>query len=158
MKITDRYLNPFTDFGFKKLFGSEFNKDILEIPRFDKEISELGTRFEKWLFLLKHLPDFRKRPAELEERIFGKVFEIAEIAKLNKKDMETYEQSMKEYRDYKNTISTAREEGVLEGLKKGLEKGRVETAQMMIDEGFDNALIAKITHLSEDEVEKLRKE
>ena len=24
-----RYINPFTDFGFKKLFGTEFNKDLL---------------------------------------------------------------------------------------------------------------------------------
>lgn len=25
----ERYLNPYTDFGFKKLFGSEINKDLL---------------------------------------------------------------------------------------------------------------------------------
>ena len=29
MPLTDKYINPFTDFGFKKLFGSEPNKDIL---------------------------------------------------------------------------------------------------------------------------------
>ena len=27
--LTDRYVNPLTDFGFKKLFGSELNKDLL---------------------------------------------------------------------------------------------------------------------------------
>jgi predicted transposase/invertase (TIGR01784 family) len=27
--IRDKYLNPFTDFGFKKLFGEECNKDLL---------------------------------------------------------------------------------------------------------------------------------
>jgi len=27
--MTDRYINPFTDFGFQKLFGSEPNKDLL---------------------------------------------------------------------------------------------------------------------------------
>lgn len=25
----DRYINPYTDFGFKKLFGTELNKDLL---------------------------------------------------------------------------------------------------------------------------------
>ena len=25
--IKDRYINPYTDFGFKKLFGTEMNKD-----------------------------------------------------------------------------------------------------------------------------------
>jgi predicted transposase/invertase (TIGR01784 family) len=29
MAIKERYINPFTDFGFKKLFGSEFNKELL---------------------------------------------------------------------------------------------------------------------------------
>ena len=34
-----KYLNPYTDFGFKKLFGSEFNKDLL--------ISFLNALFER---------------------------------------------------------------------------------------------------------------
>ena len=29
MPLPDKYINPFTDFGFKKLFGSEPNKDLL---------------------------------------------------------------------------------------------------------------------------------
>ena len=29
MDIQDRYINPYTDFGFKKLFGTEMNKDLL---------------------------------------------------------------------------------------------------------------------------------
>ena len=28
-KLKDRYIDPFTDFGFKKLFGEECNKDLL---------------------------------------------------------------------------------------------------------------------------------
>lgn len=86
----------------------------------------------------------------MEERIFGKVFEIAEISKFNKIDMNTYEQSLKEYRDYRNTVITAREEGVLQGHK--------ETALMMIKEGCDNEFIAKVTHLSEEKIEKLRQQ
>ncbi|MEY3052209.1 MAG: hypothetical protein RLY31_1994, partial [Bacteroidota bacterium] len=29
MALQDKYINPYTDFGFKKLFGSEPNKDLL---------------------------------------------------------------------------------------------------------------------------------
>ena len=29
MAVTEKYINPFTDFGFKKLFGTEPNKDLL---------------------------------------------------------------------------------------------------------------------------------
>jgi len=28
-ELRDRYVNPYTDFGFKKLFGTEINKDLL---------------------------------------------------------------------------------------------------------------------------------
>ena len=27
-EIRERYINPYTDFGFKKLFGTEMNKDL----------------------------------------------------------------------------------------------------------------------------------
>ena len=29
MDSKEKYINPFTDFGFKKLFGTEFNKELL---------------------------------------------------------------------------------------------------------------------------------
>lgn len=29
MDSQERYINPFTDFGFEKLFGTEFNKELL---------------------------------------------------------------------------------------------------------------------------------
>ena len=29
MLLREKYINPFTDFGFKKLFGTELNKDLL---------------------------------------------------------------------------------------------------------------------------------
>ena len=35
----ERYINPYTDFGFKKLFGTELNKDLL--------ISFLNALFEQ---------------------------------------------------------------------------------------------------------------
>lgn len=28
-EFTERYINPFTDCGFKRLFGEEVNKDLL---------------------------------------------------------------------------------------------------------------------------------
>jgi predicted transposase/invertase (TIGR01784 family) len=44
--MTKKYINPFTDFGFKKLFGEEVNKDLLiaflnEILRGKAEIKDL---------------------------------------------------------------------------------------------------------------------
>ncbi len=51
MSVEEKYINPFTDFGFKKLFGTEFNKEllidflnqVLEDKEQIKELSYLNT-------------------------------------------------------------------------------------------------------------------
>ena len=40
--MTDKYVNPFTDFGFKKLFGTEVNKELM-IDLLNSLIKEQGT-------------------------------------------------------------------------------------------------------------------
>ena len=37
-QIVEKYINPLTDFGFKRIFGTEFNKELL--------ISFLNALFE----------------------------------------------------------------------------------------------------------------
>jgi predicted transposase/invertase (TIGR01784 family) len=54
MATTEKYLDPFTDFGFKKLFGTEANKDLLidflnELLGGEKRIGDLKySRNEHW--------------------------------------------------------------------------------------------------------------
>ncbi len=54
-----------------------------------------------------------------------------------------------------------RVEGLETGLKKGLEKGRAEervaVAMNMLKEGADVAFVTKVTGLSTDEIEELKK-
>ena len=56
-------------------------------------------------------------------------------------------------------MNDAREEGLEEGEAIGRTKGRteekIETARNMKQEGFDTAVIAKITGLSSSEIERL---
>ena len=54
----------------------------------------------------------------LKERIFTKLFEEAEIAKFSQQELREYEDSLKAYRDIKNSIDTAKEEGREEGIAK----------------------------------------
>ena len=37
--------------------------------------------------------------------------------------LSSYEDSLKYYRDLKNSLDTAKEEGVIEGIAKGIEQG-----------------------------------
>lgn len=120
------------------------------MPKFKKELNELENKFEKWLYVLKHLPKLERIPEKLKEKIFLRLFETAEIAKLTKKQYKEYEQSLNAYRDIKNSIDTAWEKG------KNAEKN--ESAIIGLKEGYPIEMISKITGLSIKEIEELKKQ
>ena len=111
--MQDRYLNPFTDFGFEKLFGSEPNKDLL-LDFLNELIKEHGH-----IQYFKNLPMLRDRAKRIQERVFERLFDAAEISRFDPSEREAYEESIKVYRDLKNTMDTQWEEGHLKGKKEG---------------------------------------
>lgn len=100
-KAMEKYINLFTDFGFKKLFGEEQNID--------------------------------------------------EIANYNPKERKQYEESLKYYRDYENSMDLKFEKGKAEGeMEKAL-----EIAKSMKKEGFEDEVIAKLTGISIEEIARI---
>ena len=97
-----------------KIFFDKLTYIYLEMPKFKKTEDELETHFEKWLFVLKNLNKLTSRPKKLQEKIFTRLFEQAEIAHYDKNEYQQYEESLKYYRDLKNTIDTAHDEGKIE--------------------------------------------
>ena len=138
--MTERYINPHTDFGFKRLMD---------------------------------------RPATLQERVFTRLFEQAEISKFNLQELKSYEDSVNAYRDIVNAIKTAEKkkyaEGKAEGMAKGMAKGRaegraeglaeglaegerkkaLEIAKVMLQKGMTAKAIGDITGLTEEEIASL---
>ena len=163
-----------------EVFYDKLTFIYVEIAKFNKSIEQLESNFDKWLYILKYLPELQKRPKKLQERVFDRLFEQAEIAKLDKSQLKSYEDSRKAFRDVKNSIDTAKEEGRQEGLvegieigiEKGLARGREEgktegieigqkkallqTAKMMKEEGLPFETIAKYTGLSQEEIKKIQ--
>ncbi len=80
-----------------------------------------------------------------------------------------YEDSLKAYRDIKNSIDTALEKGREEGMAKGLKKGREEglakgmekekiaTARRLLSMGLSEEQVSTATELPLEEIQKLRK-
>ena len=77
-----------------------------------------------------------------------------------------YEDSLKAYRDVKNSIDTALEKGREEGMAKGMEKGREEgmekekisTARRLLSMGFSEEQVSTATELPLEEIQKLREQ
>ncbi len=127
----------------------------LEMPKFNKTEDELETMFDKWLFVLKNLSRLFERPKALQERIFTKLFEQAEIARFTPEERRGYEDSVKVYRDINNAIKTAARNSREEGREEGREEERFATAKRMKTDGMSAELIAKYTHLSIEEINGL---
>jgi predicted transposase/invertase (TIGR01784 family) len=148
-----RYDVKLTEQETKDVFYDKLTFIYLEMPKFNKTIEELETRFEKWLFVLKNLHKLDRIPENLKENIFVQLFETAEISKFSNQEYQEYEDSLKYYRDLKNSLDTAKEEGRIEGEKKG----KIETAIKMLEKGLELSLISEITGLTENEIIKFKK-
>ena len=104
-----------------------------------------------------------ERPSELQEKVFTRLFEQAEIAKFSKTEYSNYEDSLRGYWDLTNAMGDAKKEGVEEGIvigekrgmKKGIEQGKREDAITMKQKGLPLELIAEITGLPLSEIEGL---
>jgi predicted transposase/invertase (TIGR01784 family) len=143
-----RYDIKLTDIQTKKVFYDKLTFIYLEMPKFNKVAEELETRFDKWLFILKNLHKLERVPEKLKENIFLKLFETAEIAKFSQSEYQEYEDSLKYYRDIKNSLDTAKEEGKIEG--------KIEIAKEMIKDKEPVEKIMKYTGLTENEINELK--
>ena len=168
---TDNYYHEvrLTDINTGEVFYDKLCYVYLEMPKFTKKEEELETLFDKWLYAIRHLPTLLNRPQALQEKVFLRLFEVAEIAKFNKQERMEYEDTLKAYRDWFSVMETAeikghakglaegRAEGLAEGLEKGLaeglEKGRLEIARNLKASGMDIAAIAAATGLSAEEID-----
>ena len=77
--------------------------------------------------------------------------EVAEIVKFTPVELKEYEDSLKTYRDLKNSLDTAEEKGRNEGRAEE----KLDIARKMKSKGFTAADILEMTGLSEDEIKAL---
>ena len=134
-----------------KVFNAKLMFKYVEVGRFDKTDEELTSLSDKWMYVLKNLSRLDNRPAALREKIFTKLFAAASVACFTPTELREYEDSLKAYRDIKNSLDTAKEEG----REEGREQRNIEIAKKMLAAGMDIDIIINMTDLSKDEIEKL---
>ena len=172
------------DMNTNTVFYNKLEYIFVELPKFQKKEDELETKEENWLFTINNLEKLDDIPLSLRDiKEFKKLFEVAQVGKLNQKDMNAYQQNLKTLRDdyaaeqYAKEIATkeGRAEGLAKGLSEGLAKGlseglakgitkgitkgeykkALEIALEMKKEGMNTAQIVKFTKLTAKQVEAL---
>ena len=123
---------------------------FIEVEKFSKGVDELTTDFDKWIYILKNLSKLLERPAALRDRIFSRLFDVAEYASLDNIDKQNYVKAMTTARDTHNQIEYAKE------ITR--EEERKAIAINFLQLGTPCEIVAKATGLSVEEVAKLKEE
>ena len=130
-----------------RVFNDKLTFKYVEISKFNKRIEELKTNYDKWLFVLQNLSRLDCQPEYLKTAVFNRLFAEAEIAKFTRAELREYEDSLKAYRDIKNSLDSAEE--------KGERKKAIEIAKNLLEMGMPIDNIMKATGLSLEEIAKL---
>ncbi|WP_250295919.1 Rpn family recombination-promoting nuclease/putative transposase [Wolbachia endosymbiont of Oedothorax gibbosus] len=150
----------------------DFQFVFIELPKFTKNrVEQLESTVERWCFFFRYAED-------TTDEDLRKIAEKSPIIKLaydeldkfhwNEKDLVAYEERVmdlqKEAAIWEQRLDDARDEGKQEGILIGHEKGREEgekqakiaVAKNSLKAGVSIDVIAQITGLSLDEIQKLR--
>ena len=138
-----------------RMFSDKIRQVYLELPWFTKEPDDCETDFERWLYLLKHMDTLERMPFKARKAVFDKLLEVADVANLSKDERILYDEALKRYRDYKNTIDYAEEKGVEKGNKIGKTEEQRLIAANLKKRGVNTEMIAQCTGLSIEEIDNL---
>ena len=88
------------------------------------------------------------------DKVFDRLFEEAEIAKFTPQEMREYETSKMAYRDIKNSVDTAKREGIAEGMEKGMKEGMelgiAKGKQKGLAEGMEKGMNQKALEIAKN--------
>ena len=130
-----------------------------ELPKFTKTEDELETIQDKWMYAIKNLSALNDKPVALKERVFTRLFRIAEIAKFFEKEKFAYQGSLKKMWDnsavleksYTDGHNDGKAEGKVEGKAEGKAEERLSIAKNLKEIGISPKDIFKATGLKEGE-------
>ena len=162
-----------------ELFTDKMRYIFIELPSFTKEEDECENDFERWIYVLKNMEKLQRLPFKARKAVFEKLEQIVDIAAMSKEDRMKYDESIKVYRDQLITMEYERQKGKAEGFAEGKAEGeatgfakgkaegkaegreegkeaeRLRNARGMKAAGIAPDLIAQITGLPLETVERL---
>mgnify|MGYP004463631993 FL=1 len=151
MRYTEERYISLLDKQTHKVFNDKLTFKYVEIAKFKKSIEELKTNYDKWIYVLQNLSRLDRQPRYLQTEVFSRLFKQAEIAGFTRTELREYEDSLKAFRDMKNSLDNAEEKGIAKGKKNKA----IEIAKNLLEMKMPFETIMKATGLSMEEIVKL---
>ena len=106
---------------------AELQLFFVELPKFNKDLAELSSLSDKWIYFLKDAPSLETIPENLGEvEEIGLALEIANQAGMTEEELEIADRRSIALQDEKGRIDYAREQGRKQGKEEGKEEGKKE--------------------------------
>lgn len=144
--------------------SSDIELVFVELPKFNKELNELQSLTDKWLFFVKKARELNDIPPIMGEvSEIRHAFEIANQAGLSQAELDDLEHQEFFIQDQINAIVKAQKEGLKQGIQQGIEQGieqgkkeqAIAIAKQLLNV-LDEATIAQMTGLALEEIQNLK--
>jgi predicted transposase/invertase (TIGR01784 family) len=123
---------------------------FVELPKFDKELIELETIVDKWLYFLnkaRSLSDVPTKMATVPE--IKKAFYIANQANLTLEELDDQEHSEIFFQDQRGAITKALNQGLQEGIQQGLQQQANALVLRLLSRRFGEISSDRLAQLNE---------
>ena len=147
----------------KRLFDyvdPEIELIFIELPKFNKQLDELETLTDKWVYFMKNAPSLEVVPQTMETvSEIQQAFAIANETNLNPEELADLEARERYILDQQGILRKGIEEGIAQGREEGLALGMrekaLEIARQLLNV-LDNQTISQTTGLSIEDIQNLR--
>lgn len=130
----------------QQLEGLEFY--FIELPKFNKNESELTDVLDKWLYFIKHASNLDVVPESADTSALKTAYEVANRFSWSRDELEVYDYWDMKAQDERGRLQVAEQEA----RQRGQQEGRQKIVQSMLAKGLELAAIAELTGLSVEEI------
>ncbi|MEZ2304238.1 MAG: Rpn family recombination-promoting nuclease/putative transposase [Microcoleus sp.] len=139
---------PYPDNDLKLVF--------VELPKFTKQVDQLETLADKWLYFMKYAVTITEVPPVMDSvPEIHQAFDIADRVNLSPEEIANIERQEMFIYDQQGTIIKAVKDAVEDAVQEAIQQKELAIARQLLDR-LDDATIAQITGLSVQDVQNLR--
>ena len=139
-----------------KTFGEVKLKQIyLSFDLFNLREEECKTPLENMVYILKNMNLFDMSPFKEKNDAFKRLLDVANLNAMTPHERAVYDENLKIYRDWRNTLEYAVEEAEMKGMTKGKAEEQRQIAANLKKQGVNIETISQCTGLSFEEIDEL---
>jgi predicted transposase/invertase (TIGR01784 family) len=124
---------------------------FIELPKFNKPLSELTEITDKWIYFIKEAKTLHLIPDDVDDEGLKTAYQDANKHTWTKEELAAYDYAAMREQDERGIIELAEKRAEIRTEKRS----KIEVAKKMKSEGFDDAMIIRLTGLTEEDIEDI---